>query len=598
MTPPILVSTLHNFPDPYKPVLHRLVDPATGNWQPISAMLFKAEVMAIAAQLIELGLKPQETIGCFSENRPEVLEACYAAWQIRAIPVGIYATSSEQQVKYIVDDASIKVLFVGSQHHYDVARSVGVDHIVAIDPMIVLEPGDRTTKRFGEMLHDGIHAKESVKRQIEQRAAEVTNDDLATLLYTSGTTGNPKGAMLTHGNFTSQLEAHKRRLPELSPADSSLSFLPVSHIFELAWCTLCMYLGIEIYVNPDPKRVQQSLRETTPTCMCSVPRFWEKVYTVVQDKLSTMGAISRAMMTRALNVGRRRNIDYIRNGLQPPMLLEREYQLYNGRLFKKVRKVIGVDRGNIFPTAGAPIAPEIVEFCHSIGINIMVGYGLSETTATVSCYPCPRFAIGSVGTVLPELQVRIGDENEIQIKGPTVMTGYYNLPDESAAAFTADGWFRTGDAGYFDSEGNLFLTDRIKDLFKTSNGKYIAPQAIEARLSKDPVFEQVALIGDRRKFVSALIVPNFDILRQMAAKLKLGDLSDQELAQNPLIIEQIQLRLEKLTADLAPYEHIRRFALLTEPFSMENGELTNTLKVRRRVVAQRYADVIDRFYEN
>lgn len=597
MAESILVTTIHRFPEPYKPALHRLVNPDTGEWQPISCMLFKAEVLALASQLLAFGLKPQETVGIFSENRPEVIEMNYAAWQVRCIPVGIYATSSESQVRYIADDARIKVMLVGSQRHYDVARAVGVEHIVAIDPAIEFQADDTSSIRFSEMLHRGMTPNLAASNDVAARAAEVTTEDIATLLYTSGTTGQPKGAILTHGNFTAALEIHKRRLPQLTSADSSLSFLPLSHIFELAWSTLCLYLGMEIYVNPDAKRAQQSLRETQPTCMCSVPRFWEKVYTVVQEKLGNMGAISRAMMTRALSVGRRRNLDYVCKGLKAPAMLEREYQLYNGRLFKKVRRVIGVDRGNIFPTAGAPLAPEIVEFCHSIGINIVIGYGLSETTATVTCFPNQDFKIGSVGTVLPELKVRIGEDDEIQVKGPTVMQGYYNLPEATAEAFTSDGWFRTGDAGRIDHEGNLFLTERLKDLFKTSNGKYIAPQALESRLSKDALFEQVAIIGDQRKFVTALIVPDFVSLRKIAETLKLGHLSKAELATNPRIIEEVQARIEELTADLAPHEHIKRFALLTEPFTMENGELTNTLKIRRRVVADRYAKVIDRLYE-
>ncbi len=598
MTGSILVSTIHNFPDPHKPALHRLVDAQTGEWQPISCELFKSEVLAVAGQLIALGLDSQETVGIFSENRPEVIEMNYAAWQVGCVPVGIYSTASESQVKYIAGDARIRVMLVGSQRHYEVARAVGIEHIIVVDPEVMLESDDRSTIRFAELLHRGMTPDRSLSDDVAARAAAVRLSDLATLLYTSGTTGQPKGAMLTHGNFTSVLEIHRRRLPNVTEADTSLCFLPLSHIFELAWSTFCLYRGVGIYVNQGPKRVQQSLRETQPTCMCSVPRFWEKVYTVVQEKLGVMGGISKAMMTRALAIGRRRNLEYIRKGLKAPMLLEREYQLYNGRIFKKVRKVIGVDRGNIFPTAGAPIAPEIVEFCHSIGINIVVGYGLSETTATVTCYPLQNFEIGSVGTVLPELRVRIGDNDEIQVKGPTVMQGYFNLPDATAEAFTPDGWFRTGDAGRIDHEGNLFLTDRIKDLFKTSNGKYIAPQALESRLSKDALFEQVAIIGDRRKFVSALIVPDFDALYKYAEKLHIGShLTRRELAENPRVIDYVSRRIEELTADLAPYEHIKRFVLLTEPFSMENGELTNTLKIRRRVVADRYAKVIDKLYE-
>ncbi len=594
---PALVSTIHNFTDEQKPALHRLMDPATGTWTPIRCGEFRDMVLAIGARLLGLGLEPQEAVGIFSENRPEYLVASFATWQTRGATVGIYATSSEAQVSYLVRDAGIRIMFVGSQAHYDIARAVGVKQIIAIDPEIELQEGDTTTLRYHKALEQGRHADPEVKEAVAARAADVKGDDLATLLYTSGTTGEPKGAMLTHNCFNSAMEIHKRRLTMLSSADSSLNFLPLSHVFELAWSCFCLYMNMEIYVNQDPKRVQQSLREVQPTCMCSVPRFWEKVYAVVQEKLSSMGIFSKTLMNRALVVGRRRNLDYVRKGLPVPALLEREYQTYNGRIFRKVRNVIGVNRGNIFPTAGAPLAPQIVEFCHAIGINIVVGYGLSETTATLTCFPERDFVIGSVGTVMPEIRLRIGEGNEIQAKGATIMAGYFNRPEATAEAFTPDGWFRTGDAGRIDAEGNLFLTDRIKDLFKTSNGKYIAPQALESRLSRDPLFEQVAIIGDQRKFVSALIVPDFAELSRFAESHKLGHLTKAEMVENPRIIEHVQERIERQTADLAPYEHIKRFTLLTEPFTIENGELTNTLKVRRRVVADRYAALIDRMYE-
>ncbi|MCM1310993.1 MAG: long-chain fatty acid--CoA ligase [Bacteroides sp.] len=591
-----LVEIPHKFKNTDKPALHRLMDPETGTWTPISCGEFRATVLDLGAALIDIGLGSQETVGLLSANNPEYIAMSFAAWQVRGVTVGIYATSTPEQVKYLVDDAKIRVMLVGSQQHYDIARSLGVEHIIAVDSDIVPADGDTTTIRYHKFLEAGRNASEETRKEVERRAKQVNGNDLATLLYTSGTTGQSKGAMLTHHCFNTAMNIHERRLTMLSDADSSLTFLPLTHVFELAWTCFCLHMNMEIFVNSDPKRAQRSLRETTPTCMCAVPRFWEKVYAVIQEKLAAMGFVSKAMMNRALNVGIKRNLQYARRGIPAPAMLEREYQMYNNRVFRKVRKVIGVDRGNIFPTAGAPLSPQIIEFLHAIGINIVIGYGLSETTATVTCYPALNFEIGSVGTILPELRMRIGDGNEIQVKGATVMTGYFNNPEATAEAFTADGWFRTGDAGRIDAGGNLFLTERIKDLFKTSNGKYIAPQALESRLGKDGLFEQVAIIGDRRKFVSALIVPDYDALRTWAENHRLGHLSNKELAENPRVIEHVQERIEELTKDLAPYEHIRRFALLTEPFTMENGELTNTLKIRRRVVADRYASLIDSLY--
>ncbi len=591
-----LVSIIHSFKNADRPALYRLMDAETGTWTPITCGEFRGAVLDAAAALIDLGIEAQEAVGILSENRPEYLMATFAAWQVRAVTVGIYATSTAEQVQFLVNDAHIRIMVVGSQQHYDIARHIGVKQIIAIDPAVQFDADDTTTVRWSKFLAAGAGATEATRAEVKHRADAVNGHDLATLLYTSGTTGQSKGAMLTHHCFNVALDIHKVRLTMLSDADTSLSFLPMTHVFELAWCTFCLFSNMPIYVNEDPKRIQRSIREVQPTCMCSVPRFWEKVYAVVQEKLTKMGFVSKAMMNRALNVGRRRNLDYVRLGLPVPSMLEREYQMYNNRVFRKVRTLIGVNNGNIFPTAGAPMAPAIIEFCHAIGINIVIGYGLSETTATVTCFPQKDFVVGSVGTIMPELRMRIGDNNEVQVKGGTVMTGYFNNPEATAEAFTDDGWFRTGDAGRIDANGNLFLTDRIKDLFKTSNGKYIAPQALETRLGRDAIFEQVAIIGDQRKYVTALIVPNYDMLRTWAENRRMGHLTNKELSENLRVIEHIQERIEALTADLAPYEHIKRFALLTEPFSVEAGTLTNTLKIRRRVVADRYAHLIDTLY--
>lgn len=595
---PVLTSLPRNITNPE---MTALFFPAEINgktkWLPVSRQHFAENVLFVAAALAEIGLGIQESIGIFSENRPEILITDFAAWQLRSFPVNIYATSSADQVKYIVENAEIKFILVGNQSHYNTARKVGVKQIIAADPAIEFDKDDTTSIRFTDLLSRGAAASDEVRNEVTLRAGQCMPDDIATLLYTSGTTGQPKGAILTHGNFSSAIELNHRRLTMLKPGDTSLSFLPLSHIFEMAWSCFCLTYSMPIYVNRDTARIQQTLREVAPNCMCAVPRFWEKVYTVVMDKIEAMGAISRTMAKRALAVGKRRNLEYVRIGLKVPAMLEREYQLYNGRIFRKLRTAIGVQDGKLYPTAGAPIAAGIVEFCQSVGINMCIGYGLSETTATVSCFPETEYAIGSVGTALSGLKVRIGDNSEIQVFGPTVMTGYYKMPEATAEAFTDDGWFHTGDAGRIDSQGNIYITDRIKDLFKTSNGKYIAPQALESRLGADPLFEQVAIIGEQRKFVSALIVPDYKALAKFAADNHLGVLSREELAKNPKVNDYVMQKIEKLTADLAPYEHIKRFTLLTAPFTMERGEITNTLKVRRRVILDHYANEIDKMYE-
>lgn len=589
---PILTSLIAHQAEqnPNEPVLHRLTNAEAGVWSPITRREFHESVMRVAVGLMQLGVGVQQCIGVLSENRPELIMTDFAAWQIRAIPVGIYSTSSTEQVAFIVKDASITTLIVGSQRHYRVARDLKVPHIVVLDPAVERDVDDRSSILFSEL---GKGMDPSVVAPI---TAEADVDDIATLVYTSGTTGEPKGAILCHSNFDTAMTIHRGRLNFLSSADSSLCFLPLSHVFEKAWSYFCIYMGMQVYVNQDPLRVQQSLRETHPTCMCSVPRFWEKVYAIVNHKIEQMNPLSRALSHRALKVGHRRNIDYRRLGKKVPALLEWEYQLFDRLIYTKLKRVIGVERGVLFPTAGAPIAQEIVDFCRSVDIRMVGGYGLSETTATVTCFPEVGYELASVGTVMPEVNMRINPtDNEIQVKGATVMKGYFNRSKETAEAFTEDGWFKTGDAGRIDENGSLYITDRLKDLFKTSNGKYVAPQAIETRLCTDPLIEQVAVIGDKRKYVSALIVPDYAALHQWAQTEGI-DSTNEELAKNPRVIALITERVEALLADFAAYERVKYFTLLPKPFTMADGELTNTLKMRRKVVAERYADAINAMY--
>ena len=413
---------------------------------------------------------------------------------------------------------------------------------------------------------------------------------------TSGTTGEPKGAILPHSCFDAAIEIHRRRLDTITTDDLSLCFLPLSHIFEKAWTYFCLDFGIKVAINYDPKEIQSAIREIRPTCMCSVPRFWEKAYTAVQEKISAMTGIKKAMVIRALKIGRIRNLNYTRLGLRAPWWIEAQYRILDRRVLSVIRKAIGVDKGNIFPTAGAPLSSNIVEFFHACGINIVIGYGLSETTATVSCFPTVGYEIGTIGTVLPGIEVRIGKDNEILVKAPTVMRGYYRRPEDTAAVFTDDGWFRTGDAGRFDESGALILTERLKDLFKTSNGKYIAPQALESRLGEDKYIEQVAVIGDQRKYVTAIIIPAFEALKEYARRKKIAFRNIDELIQNTEIRKLIQERIDRLQKGFANFEKIKKFTLLPKEFSIESGELTNTLKLRRPIINNRYAHEIEAMY--
>ncbi len=578
-------------------VFHR---DGSGNWKPYTWNEI-AEMTANAAGAMEiLGLKETQKIAVFSANNPLILITDFAAFANRIVPVSIYATSSEQQVEYIVRDAEAEFIFVGDQSQYDIARKVAAK-VPALRQIVTYtditrDDSDHSTMTFRQFMRLGACASEACRGEVARRTAAATPDDIATLLYTSGTTGDPKGAILPHSCFDAAIEIHHRRLTSLSDADTSLCFLPLSHIFEKAWTYFALDCGIRVYVNADPKEIQNTIREVRPTCMCAVPRFWEKAYAAIQEKMSRMKPVSRWMCARALSVGRRRNLDYVRTGQRVPRLLEMQYRFFNKRVFNKVQRIMGIEHGNIFPTAGAPLSPAITEFFRAMDVPIVIGYGLSETTATVSCFPDENYEIGTVGTVLPGIEVKIGADNEILVKSPTVMRGYYNKPEETAAVFTPDGFFRTGDAGYFDQQGALVLTERIKDLFKTSNGKYIAPQAIESRLGEDKYIEQVAVIGDNRKFVTAIIVPAIEALKEYASRKKIRYRNLDELLSNPRVRELIGNRIEALQEGLASFEKIKKFTLLPKEFTMEAGELTNTLKIRRLVINRHYASQIEAMY--
>lgn len=431
---------------------------------------------------------------------------------------------------------------------------------------------------------------------VEERTARASDEDLANILYTSGTTGEPKGVMLHHFNYREAIRIHDIRLTAMTDKDVSMNFLPLTHVFEKAWTYLCIHRGVQVCINLRPADIQTTIKEIRPTLMCSVPRFWEKVYAGVQEKIAQETGLRKAMMLDAIKVGKMHNIDYLRVGKTPPLLLHLKYKFYEKTIYALLKKTIGIENGNFFPTAGAAVPDEICEFVHSVGINMIVGYGLTESTATVSCFPDKGYEIGSVGTLMPDVEVKIGENNEILLRGKTITTGYYRKPEATADAIDKDGWFHTGDAGHL-KDGHLYLTERIKDLFKTSNGKYVSPQALETKLAIDRYIDQIAVIADQRKFVSALIVPVYGFVKDYAKEkgLEYKDMAD--LLQHPKVQALFRARIDTLQQQFAHYEQVKRFTLLPEPFSMERGELTNTLKLKRSVVATNYKELIDKMYE-
>lgn len=568
-------------------------------WKSYSWNQFSDTVKKVSNALLNLGVKVQENLGVFSQNSVQYLFCDFGAWGIRAVTIPFYATSSEQQIQFMISDAKIRFLFVGEQEQYDKARRVvsmcqTLERIIVFDRNVRISSHDPNAMYFDDFLKLGDNYPRQT--EVDTLQSQATMDDIANILYTSGTTGDSKGVILTCGQYHAAMVANGKCVP-VDENDRVLNFLPFTHIFEKGWKILCLTKGARLIVNTYPQEVQQSMKETHPTCMSSVPRFWEKVYMGVLEKIEHSSAVQRKLFTHALNIGRKHNIDYLSKGKRPPLALHLEYEVLNRTVFSLVRKELGLENAHFFPTAGATVNPKVEEFVHSIGLNMVVGYGLTESLATVSCNHLGEpYTVGGVGIPIEGIDIKISDEGEILLKGPTITKGYYNREDLTKAAFTDDGYFRTGDSGYLKG-GELFLKERIKDLYKTSNGKYIAPQMIESKLLVDKFIDQICIIADQRKFVSALIIPVYSLLEEYAREHNIPFENHEQLCKDPKINEMMKERIDTLQQQLAHYEQIKRFTLLPHHFSMEKGELTNTLKIKRRVLNQNYAKEIDAMYE-
>lgn len=568
-------------------------------WQSVSWNQFSLRVKQVSNALLNIGAKPHDKIAVFSQNCVHYLYTDFGAYGIKVCSIPFYATSSEQQIQYMINDGQVRFLFVGEQDQYDKAHRVfalcpSLERIIIFDSSVRISTHDPAALYFKDFIKLG----ENLPRQTEVEALyqSASMDDMANILYTSGTTGDSKGVMLTYGQYDAALRANDEVVP-VSEKDRVINFLPFTHIFERGWAYLCLSEGAQLFINTYPHEIQESMRQVHPTCMCSVPRFWEKVYIAVKAKMDEAGSVQKKLFYHALAVGRKRNIEYIANGKRPPLTLELEYKIINKTILSMVRKQLGLEHPNIFPTAGAYVSPEVEEFILSVGIGMVVGYGLTESLATVSCVHLDKkFTIGSVGRPISSIQIKIGEDNEILLKGPTITKGYYHRDTTNAKVFDEEGFFHTGDAGYM-KDGELFLTERIKDLFKTSNGKYIAPQQVESLLLVDKFIDQVAVIADQRKFVSALIVPEFRLVEDWAREHHIAFSSREDLCANEQVKKMLQERVNTLQQQLAYYEQIKRITLLPHHFSMESGELTNTLKIRRPIINKNYQAEIDKMYE-
>ncbi len=552
-------------------------------------------VDATACALLALGVGDGENVAIYSPNRPQWSVADYAIMSVRAVSVPIHATDTARQAKYILDETQTRVAFVGAQAHYDRVlelwpESSYLERVIVFDPAVDLRSEARSV-RWDEFLASGA-GDPAFSRELALRQERIVPSDLATIIYTSGTTGEPKGVMLDHANFTAAFVAHDARL-DVSEDDVSMCFLPLSHVFERTWSFYCVHRGLTIAMADHPANIVPCLQEARPTVMCAVPRFYEKIYGTVFDKLERAPRHRRWMFRRALAVGARVATSR-REGRPVPAGLRLAHAVAQRLVLKKIQAICG-GRIRFFPCAGAPLSRHIEEFFQAAGLHVVMGYGLTETTATVSCHDRTGFVPGTVGRPIDGVEVRIGEGGEIQVRGETVMRGYYKKPTATAEVTTEDGWFRTGDAGTFE-DGILTITERIKDLMKTSCGKYVAPQLIETTLGNDHYIEQVSVIGDLRKYVTALVVPAFEALEAWAKDHGVAFGSREELVAKPEIHSFYEKRISERQKDLADHEKVKRFRLLPQSFSQEAGEITASLKLRRKFILEKYRTIIDSLY--
>ena len=555
------------------------------SWKKFSEMIFKT-----ANALKNTGIQENDKIAIYADNSAEWMIFDLASLSIGAITVPIYSTNNAEQAEYIIQDSQAKAVLVGDQTQYDACFNLLNKEGNDLQTIIVTKKAVWVKKENTFYLEDFI-AKTSPKLEVCKKEFE----DVATLIYTSGTTGTPKGVMLTHGNFIKAFDAHFEFFKFKNfEEELSLAFLPLSHVFERSWSLLSLYGGARVYFLEDPKNIAKALAEIKPTMMCAVPRFFQKIYAGVNDMAAESSPMKKKIFNWALEVGKQ-TAELRRNDLTIPFGLKIKESVANMLVFSKIKEKMG-GRLWFLPCGGASLSPEVTRFFESVGIHVTVGYGLTETTATLTLFPLTHFEHATSGKPLPGVEIRIGENDEIQAHGNGIMKGYYNKPEETKAVFTEDGWFKTGDAGKFDDKGNLIITDRIKDLMKTSNGKYIAPQQIENLLTNNNYIQQIVLIAEGRQFVSALIVPNFEFLEDYLKKNNIPFTSWGEIVKKEEIIILYKNKIKELQEHLADFEKVKKFTLMPAEFDINTGEITPTLKIKRNVVLKRYEDIIEKMY--
>ncbi|MGY3886591.1 AMP-dependent synthetase/ligase [Aeromonas aquatica] len=567
-----------------------------GQWRAIGWRTLGQAMDYCAQALIRTGHQPTEMVGIYARNMPEWTQADLGILAARGVSVPIYPTSTLEQLRYIVRDANISLLFVGEQQQFDQALQLlnngEIRQIVTLDGAVDLR-GCAEASHFQTFLSSGNH--QPSEQALRLREQQYRMDDLLTLIYTSGTTGEPKGVMLDFANVAACFEMHDKRL-DLNQQDVSLCMLPLSHVFERVWTYYVLYCGAENVYIRDPQKVMDVIGEVQPTVMCAVPRLYEKAYAMIQAKVAQAPRLRRALFGWATKVGQQM-VATRQAGESASPLLYAKLALAERLVFRKLRARFG-GRTRFLPVAGARLADDVNLFFQAMGLNLKYGYGMTETTATVCCFEDQQFKLGSIGTVLSGIEVKLGENNELLVRSPTVMRGYYNKPEATAEVMTEDGFLRTGDAGEMDDKGNLYFTERLKELMKTSNGKYVAPQLVEGTLGKDRFIEQIAIVADARHFVSALIVPCFESLEEYARSINLQYQCKTELLRHSRVVEFFESRIHELQQELAKFEQVKKFTLLPSAFSMELGEITPTMKLRRKIIEAKYQSEIEAMYSH
>ncbi len=564
------------------------------SWRSITYAELGEQIRSVAKALIQSGVQAGDMVGIFSPNRPEWTIADFAILSVGAVSVPIYPTNTVKQARYVVNDAGISVIFVGEQAQHDKvlafrSETLQLKSIIAFDTATTLS--EDHSEHFADLLARG--AASTRDEELTARIDAGVSSDVATLIYTSGTTGDPKGAVLIHANFFHQVRALDERF-NVGPGDNSLCFLPLSHAYERAWSFYVFAKGAENCYLADPRRVVEAMAEVRPSIMVSVPRLYEKIYATVLDRVERGSAIKAKLFHWATGVGGRCQHRRTSGGSISPVL-RAEHALADRLVLSKVRDVVGGEK-KVFAAGGAPLSKDIEEFFFSAGVLICQGYGLTETTALATCNHPGAFRFGTVGKPVLGTDIRIANDGEIHIRGGNVMIGYHGKPGETAAAFQ-DGWFRTGDQGAFDDDGFLQITDRIKDIIITSQGKNVSPQRIESLLASDPYIEQLIVIGDRRTYLTALIEPVFPILERHADEHGIPYTSRADLVAHPLVMALYESRIRDLSRELANYEQVKRYTLVAKEFTQEGGQLTPSLKLKRKVIELEYAAVIDAMYD-